>query len=166
MTNMNKNTVDIAKYWLNGSSMAQSLGITRSAFSAYSIRPVHETSSEKFYTVGDVVNHLMSRQEDKQIEQLAKLDSGDLYEQQCRLTKARADKLELENQLARKKVAPVEDISAMVVHISKSAVAILDSMRGTIRRANPTMSNTMLDSVMKIVARARNSIADMPLYEE
>lgn len=147
-------------HWLNSKNMAKSLNVSPSTFSEYDIAPVSKMNGQKFYTTRQAVDFFLERQQQKF---LSDRDSGDLLEQQTRLTSARATMQEMKNDIASREVASVDLMTRSIAKVSASAVAILGSLKLSIRRKLPHLKNTELDIIEKEVARARNAVADMPL---
>ncbi len=117
----------------------------------------------EFDTV-DVITWLIRRETAKVGSKTSETgETIDLYLEQARLTKAKADAQELKNELERRQVAPVEVMTTSITKVSASAVAILASLKLSIKRKLPYLKNTELDIIETEVARARNAIADMEL---
>ncbi len=115
------------------------------------------------YSTGDVIKWLLRQERSKYATDKDTAKAVDLNTEQARLTKEKADAQELKNRIERKEVAPVSLMTTSIAKVSASAVAILASLKLSIKRKLPHLKNTELDIIEKEIARARNSIADMEL---
>lgn len=116
------------------------------------------------FNTQDVVTWLIRRETVKVGSKTSETgETIDLYLEQARLTKAKADAQELKNELERRQVAPVQVMTDSIVKVGASAVAILASLKLSVKRKLPYLKNTELDIIETEVARARNAIADMEL---
>lgn len=115
------------------------------------------------YSTGDVIKWMLKHERLKYATDKDATDAIDFHVEQARLTKEKADSQKLKNEIGRREVAPVSLMTTSIARQAASAVAILASLKLTIRRRLPHLKNTDLDIIEMETARARNAIADMEL---
>jgi len=89
----------------------------------------------------------------------------DLMNERARLAKEQADRLELQNALTRKEVAPVALIEQVLAKAGTRVAGILDAIPGMIKRRSPSLSSSDLDCVSSEIVKARNMAAAISLRD-
>lgn len=89
----------------------------------------------------------------------------DLATERARLAKEQADKVAMQNAVTRKELAPVFLIEEVLAKAGSRAARILDTIPGTIRRREPSLSSDTLAAITKDVAAVRNLAASVSLAQ-
>lgn len=146
------------KEWLNKTDMAKSLGISVQAFDKWGVAPVARIGRENFYTVRAVLDNRMEhRDEMQQPDQV--YEPGTLDYERLRLTKAQADNIELKNQIAKGKIAPIEVITTVLSKVAGEATGELDAVPLNIRRKHPQLDSQLIEDIKRHCVKAQNAIA-------
>lgn len=95
----------------------------------------------------------------------------DLAGERALLAKEQRIRIEMQNAVTRKELAPVDMIEEVLAKAGSRAARILDTIPGLIRRRAPDLNADILDAVQAEVAKARNiaaaiSLADLDEEEE
>ena len=156
---MPKKTTEIQDHWLNQGQAAKSLGISVQAFTKWGVRPVAKVGRQAFYELSDIVQNRV----DHKAEQLNKAIADDGREgmdfERLRLTRAQAENMEIKNEIARGKIAPIEIIQIVLSRISGEAAGELDSIPLNIKRKHPQLDNQIIEDIKRHCVKAQNSIA-------
>lgn len=83
----------------------------------------------------------------------------DLVGERARLAKEQADRLEMQNAVTRREMAPVRLLEDALADAAAKTCGILDTIPGSIRMMNPEMPHAQIDAIAKTIAKARNTIA-------
>lgn len=75
----------------------------------------------------------------------------------ARLTKERADNLELKNAILRREYAPVTSISAVLAKVCVQIAGVLDSLPLNIKRKVPSLTVTDLEVIKREVVKCQNA---------
>lgn len=89
----------------------------------------------------------------------------DLATERARLASEQADKVAMQNAVARKELAPVSIIEEVLTKAASRIAGILDAIPGLVRRRVPALSADEIDLVAAEVAKARNRVAAMSLRD-
>lgn len=153
----------IRKGWLTQQQVASSLEITVKAFNDWLISPRDRINRKKYYTVRDVLDNRIEHEKQK-IEQkfAAKFAEEDsIAFQELRLTKARAQQLEIKNAVAEGKLVPIELITVILSEMSGEMAGYLDTIPQKLKRKYPELETQMIEAVKWHIVKAMNNIADL-----
>ena len=89
-------------------------------------------------------------------------DSG-LTEERAGLAKAQRERIEMQNSVTRRELAPVILIEEVLAKAGSKVAGILDAIPGMIKRRVPILTADDLDLIAGEVAKARNIAAAMTL---
>tara|TARA_R110001592_G_scaffold113322_1_gene312376 strand:+ start:20639 stop:21148 length:510 start_codon:yes stop_codon:yes gene_type:complete len=145
-------------YWFNQKQMAASVGISSRAFQDWNVKPVAIVGREKFYDAREVLENRLAHLESKSTG-----EAGDIEAERLRLTKAQADNMEIKNEIALGKIAPIEIIQIVLNKVSTEAAGILDSIPLNIRRKHPQLENLLIEEIKRHVVKAQNAISSIDL---
>ena len=82
-----------------------------------------------------------------------------LIAERLRLTSAQAEGQELKNEVAHRKLVPVEFLTFAFGKFIPAAASIFDTLVMTLRRRHPDLTPGQLDSINREITKARNLIA-------
>lgn len=146
-------------HWLNKSESAKSLGISVQAFSQWGVRPVAKIGRESFYTIRDILDNRLEHQAEQMRDAFSDPEAEGLDAQRLRLTKAQAENMEIKNEIAKGRTAPIEIIQVVLSRISGEAAGELDSIPLNIKRKHPTLDNQIIEDIKRHCVKGQNSIA-------
>lgn len=89
----------------------------------------------------------------------------ELTAERARLAKEQADRIAMQNALARKEQMPTYLLEEILARASSRAGRILDTIPGKLRRRLPQLGSADLAAVTQIVAAARNAAAKVSLTD-
>jgi terminase small subunit / prophage DNA-packing protein len=87
----------------------------------------------------------------------------DLVNERARLAKEQADRLEMQNAVTRKEMAPVIIIEHVLARAGVKVSGILDAIPGMIRRRSKSVTSEDIDCIAEEIIRARNLAAAISL---
>lgn len=151
-------------HWLNRANMAASLGISVQAFDKWKVEPAARHGRETFYTVDDVLQNRLAWQERRINQERAKepVDGPSPAEMDRALLELRneqAEKLRLENALARKESAPVALIDFVLSNIGGQIAALFEAIPAKLKRLVPKLTASELEIVKRELVKAQNVAA-------
>jgi phage terminase Nu1 subunit (DNA packaging protein) len=155
--------------WLNKSEMAESLGISIQAFDRWGVKPVSQRHQygEAFYTVRDVVDFAVARERKKHERAAANLDASELILEKERAelewTQERAEGQRLKNAALRRELAPVSMVQWAISQAGSQIAAVLGTLKGKVKRAQPSLSNAALHEIEQIAVECQNTAASVRL---
>jgi len=76
-----------------------------------------------------------------------------------RLTKARADAQELKNLQEKQQLLPVDVMQESLAKVAAQITSILDTLPSKIKRAQPSLTNSEMDTIKAEIIRAQNLAA-------
>jgi len=89
-------------------------------------------------------------------------DGGlELAAERAALARAQRDKVEMQNAVTRRELAPVRLLSELLAATASRAARILETIPGAIKRRLPEATNDDIAAIAEIVAKARNNIAKL-----
>lgn len=88
---------------------------------------------------------------------------GSLTSERARLAKEQADRIEMQNAITRKVLAPVTVIEEVLAKAGSKVAGVLEGVPGAIRRRDPGASDATLLIVEEEIAKARNIAAAVRL---
>lgn len=145
--------------WLNKSDTASSLGISVQAFSQWGVRPVAKIGRQSFYTMRDVLDNRLNHQAENLKQAYDDPDASGLEHERLRLTRAQADNMEIKNEIARGKTAPIEIIQMVLSRISGEAAGELDSIPLNIKRKHPELDSQIIEDIKRHCVKGQNAIS-------
>ena len=89
-------------------------------------------------------------------------ESG-LTTERARLAKEQADRLEMQNRVARRELAPVSLIEEVLAKAASQVAGIFDGIPGGVRRRSPEIPLDTLAWIEEEIMRARNRVAALRL---
>lgn len=155
--------------WLNKREMAESLRISVQAFDRWGVKPISQRHQygEAFYTVRDVVDFAVARERKKHEKALAHLDAADLILEKERAeldwTQERAEGQRLKNAALRRELAPVAMVQWAISQAGSQIAAVLGTLKGRVKRSQPSLSNAALHEIEQIAVEAQNTAAAVKL---
>jgi phage terminase Nu1 subunit (DNA packaging protein) len=87
----------------------------------------------------------------------------DLATERAGLAKAQREKIEMQNAVTRKELAPVYLLEEVLARAGGKVSKILDTIPGTIRRREPSLSAATIAEIARDVAKVRNIAAALTL---
>ncbi len=159
----------VERHWLNKSEMAAALGISVQAFTAWGVKPVAQRHrfGEAFYSVRDVVDFAVTRERKKHERTATSLDAADLIIEKERAdlewTQERAEGQRLKNAALRQELAPVSMVQWAISQAGSQIAATLGTLKGKVKRAQPSLSNAALHEIEQIAVECQNTAADVRL---
>lgn len=159
----------VEPHWLNRKQMAASLGISVQSFDAWGVKPTAQRhkQGESFYLVADVLANRLEWQRRKLEPQAQDLDAGELVLEKERAelawTQERAEGQRLKNAALRKELAPVAMVQWAISQAGSQIAAVLGTLKGRIKRAQPSLSNAALHEIEQIAVECQNTAADVRL---
>lgn len=89
--------------------------------------------------------------------------AGALTAERARLARAQAEKIEMQNAVSRKELAPVALLEQVLATTGTKAQRILATIKGELRRRFPALNAADLQAVDQIVGKALGQVAAMSL---
>lgn len=89
--------------------------------------------------------------------------AGALTAERARLARAQAEKIEMQNAVSRKELAPVALLEQVLATTGTKAQRILATIKGELRRRFPALNAADMQAVDKIVGKALGQVAAMSL---
>lgn len=89
----------------------------------------------------------------------------DLATERAGLAKAQRERIEMQNAVTRRELAPVVLIEEVLTKAASRVAGIFDAIPGMIRRRVPKLTTGELDLVAGEIAKARNIVAAMSLSD-
>jgi len=91
--------------------------------------------------------------------------SIDLATERARLAKAQRERVEMQNALTRRELAPVILIEQVLAKAGSRVAGVLDAIPVMIKRRTPSLSAAVLNLIVVEIARARNIAAAISLAD-
>jgi terminase small subunit / prophage DNA-packing protein len=89
----------------------------------------------------------------------------DLATERAALARAQREKIEMQNAVTRKELAPAYLLEEIIAAAGTRMGAIFDGIPGSIRRRNQNLTSTDIEVIATEIAKARNIAAAMTLDE-
>jgi phage terminase Nu1 subunit (DNA packaging protein) len=89
----------------------------------------------------------------------------DPAEEKARLYAAQADKIEMENAVARGELAPVSVLEDVLTRAGTKVSAAMDAIPTALKRRLPNLTDADLTVVRRELAKARNAVASLSLED-
>jgi phage terminase Nu1 subunit (DNA packaging protein) len=93
----------------------------------------------------------------------ASMGDLDLVQERARLAKEQADRVEMQNQISRKEVAPVNLLEVVLAKVARQIVGNLEAIPVQLKRNSTTISQEDLKYITSEIVKARNIAAAMEL---
>jgi phage terminase Nu1 subunit (DNA packaging protein) len=160
---------EVQRHWLNKREMAAALGISVQAFDRWGVKPVAQRHrfGEAFYSVRDVLDNRLELERKKHERAAANLDASDLLLEKERAelewTQERAEGQRLKNAALRRELAPVSMVQWAISQAGSQIAAVLGTLKGKVKRAQPSLSNAALHEIEQIAVECQNTAADVRL---
>ena len=161
---MTNPTITRQPYWLNKKRMAESLGISVTAFDKWGVEPVAKIGRESFYDTRSVLDNRLQNQVGKQ-------QPGDIHKdpdieyktsvERLRLTREQADAQEMRNEVKRRNLVPAEFATYAVSRLVALIGSTLDTVHTKVKRKHPDIQPRHLEAVQREVAVTRNEAAKL-----
>ena len=159
----------VEPHWLNRKQMAAALGISVVAFDTWGVKPVaqrHERG-ESFYVVRDVLDNRLEWQRRRLEPKAQDLDANELAAEKDRAelawTQERAEGQRLKNAALRRELAPVAMVQWAISQAGSQIAAVLGTIKGKVKRAQPSLSNAALHEIEQVVVECQNTAASVRL---
>lgn len=156
---MPKKTEEKQEHWLNQIQASKSCGVSVQAFVKWRVKPVAKIGRESFYQISDILANRLERQAENLKTAFDDPDASGLDKERLRLTRAQADNMEIKNEIAKGKTAPIEIIQMVLAKISGEAAGELDSIPLNIKRKHPTLDNQVIEDIKRHCVKGQNAIA-------
>jgi phage terminase Nu1 subunit (DNA packaging protein) len=89
----------------------------------------------------------------------------DLATERARLASEQADRIAMQNAVARGELAPVSLIEEVLTKAAAKIAGIFDAIPGMVRRRVPSLGAAEIDLIADEIAKARNSVASISLAD-
>lgn len=89
----------------------------------------------------------------------------DLVAERARLAKVQADRIEMQNAVTRKELAPAELIEEVLSRAGARAAKLLDTIPGELKRRCPQLSADDIAAIATTIAKVRNIAATVSLAD-
>lgn len=89
----------------------------------------------------------------------------DLAEERAKLAKAQREKIELQNAVTRRELAPVGVLEQVLSNAAAKIAGVLDAIPGGLRRRNKKLTAKDIEHVAGEIAKAQNAVADLRLAD-
>ncbi|MBK9655067.1 MAG: terminase small subunit [Rhodanobacteraceae bacterium] len=93
------------------------------------------------------------------------VDVREIASDRARLMRAQADRVEMQNAITRRELAPVSLMGNVLARAGTRAGRMLDTIPGEIRRRQPEINADALAAVAGIIAKVRNAVANLTLAD-
>ena len=153
-------------------TVAALLGVTDRTLSRYAARdddplaPCRPASRGRpaLYQPREVMEWVLRQEARRQSDAPASLDGDADYDREkARLTRAQADNAELKNAQLRRELARVELLQFAAAEAGSQIAAVLGTVKGRVKRAMPSLSNSALHELEQIVVECQNRAADIQI---
>ena len=161
---MTNPTITRQPFWLNKKRMAESLGISVTAFDKWGVVPVAKIGRESFYDVRSVVDNRLQHQSGKQQlggEDIDPLAEAKLLQERLRLTREQADAQAMRNEVKRRNLVPAEFMTFAISRLVNLIGSTLDTVHTKVKRKHPDIEPRHLEAVQREVAVTRNEVANL-----
>lgn len=141
----------------------QLVGITQPAVSGLLMRGVMVTGDTLGNWLLSYCGHIRDVAAGRQpVEGTKTLDPA---EEKARLYAAQADKIEMENSVARGELAPVSVLEEVLTRAGTKVSAAMDAIPTALKRRLPNLTDADLTIVRRELAKARNAVAALSLED-
>lgn len=89
----------------------------------------------------------------------------DLVAERAALTKAQRERVEMQNAVTRKELAPAALIEEVLSKAGSRIAGMFDAIPGAVRRRVPSLSSDEVNNIAKEIAKIRNIAASMSLAD-
>lgn len=117
---------------------------------------LHKIEDNKYPLVRNIKSYIAYLRNRKEFQQ-----GTPLAEQKLRLTTANAEKIEIQNQIAKGKIVPIELLTTILSEVSGQIAGSLDTIPAKIKRKHPQIDNQLIEAIKFQIVKAMNSISDI-----
>ena len=139
-------------HWLNQTQMAKKHGVSRQLFQDWNIKPAAKIGRNTYYEPQAV--------DEQKLDELKKYWVEKLNHERYRLTKARAEAQEMENQRQRGELLH----SGLMVHLIQKTLSevagVCDRLPMTIHRQCPDLKPRHIEIIREEIIKMQNAIAE------
>jgi phage terminase Nu1 subunit (DNA packaging protein) len=136
------------------------VGISQQAVSGLAARGVIDASMAGQQMLLAYCSHLR-----EQAAGRAASGSLNLVDERAKLAKAQRERIELENAVTRKELAPVALMVEVLAKAGAKVAGILDGIPGAVRRRVPSLTADEVNNIAAEIARVRNIAASISLAD-
>ena len=157
---------------VNKAKLAEIFGVTQKTLTAYQDRglPVEAkggAGKSNLYDTKNVIAWYVDHMIDRKFGHAEHVTEALNKEyEQARLAKAQADGKEIENQIKRGELAPVELMTVVLAHVTSQVVAVLDSIPQKVKRNVPKLTASEIELIKREIAKTQNAAANLELNLE
>lgn len=151
-------------YWLNKTRMAESLGISVTAFDKWGVQAVAKIGRESFYDTRAVLDNRLQHQSGKQQPGADEIDPLIGYKIDCerlRLLTEQADAQARKNKVDDKQLVPVGFMVFALASLSALLASTLNTVHKNVKRKHPDIAVRHLEAVESEIAVTRNAAAGL-----
>ena len=160
--------------WLIQSEAAELCRVSVTMFQRYELNPIERRGRHTYYTRDQVLDFIDQRAHRKGFEaglregkSQTPADLADVMAQknqaELEFTRERAEGQRLKNAQMRRELAPVEMVQWALSQAGSQIAAVLGTIKGKVKRAQPGMTNAALHEVEQIAVEVQNIAADIHL---
>ena len=152
-------------YWLNQGQMAKAHGVSRESFYKWGVESVAKIGTTVYYLAGDVTANRVAQATayaEKRLNE-AKDQKLDAQKEQARERKERADNLALKNAQLRRELCPVDFVTQALATVGGQVTSALQTIPAEVRKKIPRLTAAEVAIIERIVIRAQNSAARLPV---
>lgn len=158
-------------HWLTQTQMARACGISTQAFVKWGVEPIAKIGRNAFYVVQDVLQNRLVNQAAQLTKSIDTATEAELFKEEriekLRLTRAQAEGQEIKNAQLRKELAPVDIIEWTLGKVGAQIAAILDALPLQLKKKNPKLTATNIESIRREIVKAQNAAAQVTVdYDE
>lgn len=136
------------------------VGVSQQAVGSLVMRGVLDTSVTGHQMLQAYCSHLR-----EQAAGRATNGDLDLATERAGLAKAQRERLEMQNAISRKELAPVGLIEEVLSKVGARCAGLLDAIPGAIKRRVPSLTSEEINNIRKEIARVRNLAAAISLTD-
>lgn len=157
---------------VNKAQLSEIFGVTQATLTTWQKRglPIQSEGGpgqSHVYDTKDVIRWFVNFEIDRKFghaEHVTEALNKD-YEQ-ARLAKAQADGKEIENQIKRGELAPVELMTRVLAQVASQITAVLDSIPQKIKRNVPKLTASDIDIIKREIVKTQNAAANIDINIE
>lgn len=155
--------------WFKTTEIVASLDVSDTAFKKWKVEPVareHQYGAA-YYRLADILANRLENQAQRFERPEQDMQAAELREEKERadiqLKREQAEGQRLKNAQMRRELAPVEMVQWAISQAGSQMAAVLGTIKGKVKRAQPDLTNAALHELEQIVVEAQNIAADTRL---
>lgn len=160
--------------WMTQAAAARFCRVAVQVFQRYGLEPVERRGRCTYYTQAQLLDWIEERGRRKGYEagliegrKAVPEDAAELLTKQAQAeldwTRERAEGQRLKNTQMRRELAPVAMVSWAISQAGSQIAAVLGTIKGRVKRAQPNLSNDALHELEQAVVEAQNAAAEVRL---